>query len=241
MTRRAVVFDLFHTLANPEDYRPRDFDRIDQAATAVGLDPDQVRAHWLANLHTVATTQIEPVAILEEMCEATGVPVTPEQLEAADHAIGRFQDDALREPIPGTVPALEALRAAGWLIGLLSNAHVRDVKAWPESPLAGLIDVAHFSCHQGAAKPDSVAYHQLLDELEVAPDAAAFVGDGGSDELAGARRAGFGHVVLLAGPALGSGFRTDADIELLAQDADAVITSIDELTDLAERMGAELR
>ena len=50
---RAVVFDLFHTLANPEDYRPPDFDRIENASAAVGLDPALVTRHWLDNLHDV--------------------------------------------------------------------------------------------------------------------------------------------------------------------------------------------
>ncbi|NNC74313.1 MAG: HAD family hydrolase [Acidimicrobiia bacterium] len=241
MSRRAFVFDLFHTLANPEDYRPRDFDRIEQASAAVGLDPAVVKSHWLANLHLVATSRIEPVDVLRELCDAAGISAAERQFAAADTAIGRFQDDALRQPIPGSVDTLDALRNAGWLIGLLSNAHVRDIKAWDESPLDPLIDVAHFSCYQGVAKPDLTAYTQILAELEVAPEEAVFVGDGGSNELAGANAAGFGHVVLMAGPALDSGFRTQEDVDLLAEDATAVINSVRDLPALSERISAGMR
>ncbi|NNF69057.1 MAG: hypothetical protein HKN01_04740, partial [Acidimicrobiia bacterium] len=70
---RAVVFDLFHTLANPEDYRPPDFDRIENASAAVGLDPALVTRHWLDNLHHVATSTLQPIELLRRLCEAEGI------------------------------------------------------------------------------------------------------------------------------------------------------------------------
>ena len=51
------------------------------------------------------------------------------------------------------------------------------------------------SCEIGALKPDPVTYATVLDGLGVEAADAVFVGNGGSDELAGARRAGFGRVV----------------------------------------------
>ena len=48
-------------------------------------------------------------------------------------------------------------------------------------------------------KPRPESYAAVLRALEVTPAQAGFVGDGGSDELAGARRAGFCLVVFAKG------------------------------------------
>src|ERR1700694_625208 len=42
----AIVFDLFHTLVDPEDFRPKDFRRADVAAEVVGLDKERFAAYW---------------------------------------------------------------------------------------------------------------------------------------------------------------------------------------------------
>ena len=48
-------------------------------------------------------------------------------------------------------------------------------------------------------KPHPESYATVLRALQLPAAQAAFVGDGGSDELAGARRAGFGLVVFAKG------------------------------------------
>jgi len=79
-------------------------------------------------------------------------------------------------------------------LGLISNADVMEVAAWPASPLAGLFDVEVFSCMAGCAKPERTIYDRCLRALGVSPAESLFVGDGGSDELVGAREAGMSTV-----------------------------------------------
>jgi len=54
--------------------------------------------------------------------------------------------------------------------------------------------VTVFSCVLGRHKPDPELYRQALHGLEVPAAACLYVGDGGSDELAGAVRAGMAAV-----------------------------------------------
>jgi putative hydrolase of the HAD superfamily len=115
---------------------------------------------------------------------------------------------------------------------VLSNCHERDVRCWGDSPLAPYFIDALFSCRTGLAKPDQGAFTAALTRLGVAAPDAVFVGDGGSDELTGARRAGFGLVVCVTGLALKSGFRTQADLEELMNDADAAIEGVEHLPGL---------
>ena len=39
-TMRFIVFDLFHTLVDPEDFRPKDFHRAERIASLLQIDPD---------------------------------------------------------------------------------------------------------------------------------------------------------------------------------------------------------
>ncbi len=61
---------------------------------------------------------------------------------------------------------------------------------WEETPLAPLFDATVFSCLAGMRKPAPAIYAHICEQLEVAPDRCIYIGDGGSQELSGAQRAG---------------------------------------------------
>lgn len=60
----------------------------------------------------------------------------------------------------------------------------------------GAVDAVAFSHVIRQIKPEPAAYDAILRQLGAASDRAVFVGDGGSDELSGARDFGFALVVL---------------------------------------------
>ncbi|MBN2114849.1 MAG: HAD family hydrolase [Acidimicrobiia bacterium] len=226
---RAVVFDLFHTLVDPEDFRPRDFDRGERIAAVLGVDPVAFRGHWEGQLAELVACPDRPADRAVAYAVSRGMPVTPAQYEEVDDILGRYQDLALEHPRPEILAALGELRSRGLRLGLLSNAHERDVRSWGRSPLQSLLDVACFSCFLGAAKPDSAAYRAVLAALGADAGSAAFVADGGGGELAGARRHGFGLVVLVSGLARRSGLRTDAEVAALEPDADLHLAGVEDM------------
>ncbi len=69
-----------------------------------------------------------------------------------------------------------------------------EVAAWAESPLAGLFEVEIFSCEVGCVKPEPAIFHRCLDALGLKPKECLFVGDGGSNELIGAKEVGLSTV-----------------------------------------------
>lgn len=84
--------------------------------------------------------------------------------------------------------------------------------------------------HQaGVIKPNRAAYDRVLVELKVSADRAAYVGDGGSNQLAGARDAGFS-VVVLAEEA--SRRWAPTDLPRLRAQADASVSSLRDLLPL---------
>ena len=219
----AVVVDLFHTLVDPEAFGLRGFHRVEEVARITGRPIPEMLAWWEQILPTIIVAPVRPVDFL---AEHLGDRSDPGMLAAADDAMGRYQDEALLSPIAGAVEALHGLRDAGLRIGLLSNAHERDVRAWDRSPLADLFDVVSMSCFTGYAKPDSAAYEQMLDALGCAAGSALFAGDGHGGELIGARRAGFGLVAAITGPALRSGLRSTDEMADLAAVADVVLEDV---------------
>lgn len=228
----AVVFDLFHTLVDPEDFRPRGFDRVDQVATVLGVEAVPFRRYWDRQLVELLVSPDRPVDRAAAYVRARGEQVSTAQLAAVDDILGRYQDLALEHPRLEVISALKALRERGLRLGLLSNAHERDMRAWHRSPLQPLLDAACVSCFIGRAKPDAGAYRSVLDALRVEASRSAFVADGGSGELAGARRAGFGLVVLVSGPVLRSGLRDRAEVDALAREADLNLGGVEELEGL---------
>ena len=90
----------------------------------------------------------------------------------------------------GTLEVLDALRADGHPLALISNATAEAAEAWPHCLLASRFDVAVFSCEVGLAKPDPGIYRLAAGRLGVDPTECVFVGDGADGELAGAAAVG---------------------------------------------------
>jgi len=104
------------------------------------------------------------------------------------------------------------------------------VFAWGASPPAPCFDAAVLSCFAGVAKPDPAACNAVLGALGVTAEETVFVADGGSGELGGASRLGFGLVVVLvAGPARRSGLRTELEVAALEDEADVRVEGVSEL------------
>lgn len=73
---------------------------------------------------------------------------------------------------------------------IISNADTIDKTSWNESPLYPLFDSVIFSCDVGYIKPHPAIYQAAMGKMGVIPQNSYFVGDGGSDELFGAKATG---------------------------------------------------
>jgi len=194
-SKRAVFFDLFHTLVEvkPEAGNGR------YTSDILGID----RARWNEMLWNDTHDRVvgidrDPVSIIRKLPHRIDATLPQVKiLEATESRLKRFAL-ALEQADDATVSAVSALRRRGLKIGLVSNADVTEVVAWPGSPLAPHFDSVIFSCDVGMKKPDAEIYERSLTELGVTADQAVFVGDGGSDELKGARTVGL-TTVMMAG------------------------------------------
>jgi putative hydrolase of the HAD superfamily len=188
---RAVLFDLFFTLIDPlKDQLLRE---SEYAVLGVprgefegwnGIDYDirasgKIRGVYEVFRHIVRGKNIDEALLIR----------------AADARLERIRG-ALCGVEEKKLAFLAKLREAGIKLCLVSNADEMDKLHWQSSPLAACFDQAIFSCDVGILKPDPRIYRLALERLDLEPPGAGFssrcfyAGDGGHDELRGARAAG---------------------------------------------------
>ena len=197
------MFDLLYTLAHPGTY-PGGVDRIGWLAALTGVDETELRQRW-GEFEPVLESgaaghgshsrgpEIDWVAAV---ASDLGQPCSESALRTIRADWDLTRRTALRSPHPSALPTLEGLRRRGLRVGVLSNTHAMEIRAWPQSPLAGAVDAVAFSHLIGHLKPEPAAYRAILSQLGAIPEQSMFVGDGGSGELAGARNYGFALVVV---------------------------------------------
>jgi putative hydrolase of the HAD superfamily len=149
-----------------------------------------------------------------------GVDVTEAVLEeAALHHLDSWTPHVRHQP--DAAAALEALRARGTKVGLLSNTH------WPPAfhehflqrdGLDRLIDVRRYTSELEFTKPHPSAFAAVLDGLgHVDPADAVFVGDRLYDDVWGAQSVGMKTVWIRSPHTPHHDVRPDAAIDALAE------------------------
>ena len=132
-------------------------------------------------------------------------------------------DYALTTPFPGVVDVLAALRAQGMKTAVLSNKFDEGARMLAERHFPGLFDAVRGDKPPAPTKPDSTTLLQMLDDLGVRPEAAAYVGDTNID-VQTARNAGV--------MAIGVSWGYDSANPLRAQELDAYLRKPADLLDL---------
>lgn len=240
---QSIVFDLFHTLVDPEDYRPRDFKRSEKIADLFKLDKEEFRKYWDSMLNARCTSGSRKVLsyVEEYVTKVTGKSPSKQDLIFAELVLGRYQDLAIEKPRPMLIGALSALKSQGIKLGLLSDSDEREVRAWPKSTIVPFFDSCCFSFEIGYTKPSKEAYSIVLDKLGATAQSSIFVGDGGGDELKGAREAGFGAVVFMKGFVSKNGLRSAEEIRNFSLESDYTIDTLGELVLVIDKVQGKLK
>ena len=187
---RAVVFDLWQTLAVWPDEKSVELRRV--WSESLGIAADRLDEVWYGpDLYRLR--EGGPIAAAIASVYATlGLEADIDEVVARRLDLTR---DAL-VPVDGAVSTLRELRQRGVATGLISNCTEEVALVWDGSPFAGLVDVAVFSATAGCLKPDRRIYELALVELGLDGSECLFVGDGANDELEGARQLGMTPVLV---------------------------------------------
>lgn len=199
VVRQAVVFDFYGTLSVSATRAER-MAGATRVAAALGIAATVLHeaiAETFTERATGACGDLEET--MRWLARRCGCAPSAEQLAEAC-AIRRATEDiyarALRADAEKT---LRTLRHRGVKVGVLSDCTHELPEIWPSLPIAGHADAVVFSVQAGLRKPHPDLYARVASALGVPPEACLYVGDGGSGELTGARRAGMAPFHLVAG------------------------------------------
>jgi putative hydrolase of the HAD superfamily len=196
---KAVLFDVDFTLARPgPELGPEGYVRAG-AKHGLTLDParyEKARDAALVDLHRHPELEHDDeiwFRFTERIIRGMGGEADSAYDCAVEITRGWEQHENF-ELYDDALPALEALRAAGLRIGLVSNS-ARDVREFARHHALD-VDAGISSFHHGRSKPHASIFRAVLDLLDVAPAEAVMIGDQVADDIEGARAIGM-HAVLL--------------------------------------------
>ena len=184
---QAILFDLHETLVT--GYNP-DRRRSGRGAR-LGLSEDCFDREWRARHDRRMRGEFPDYpSVIRDICASA--EVTPEEGLIEELLQERLEEKALafRQLDGGVLDMLSALNESGYPVTVVSNTTHEEVSAWDSCKLADLIEDPVFSFRVGAMKPEPAIYAEALRRVRCTASEAVFVGDGGSSELAGARRLG---------------------------------------------------
>ena len=137
-----------------------------------------------------------PKDIIEEILRNFDVQVSDEEKkEILSLRIERFKN-ALTKVDEEIISTLVKIKEKGIKLCLISNADKIDILHWEDSPLAKLFNEVIFSCDVGILKPDKKIYEIALEKMNAEASQGIFIGDGGSDELLGAKSVGLNTIMV---------------------------------------------
>ncbi|MGM9537756.1 MAG: HAD family hydrolase [Candidatus Onthomonas sp.] len=197
MNLKAVLFDIDNTLYSYDRAHAVAYARLlDYGASRLGLDQDAFQ-----RLHKEAMAQVNAVLGIpcasmhnrllryQRMLELAGLPLHPHALEMESLYWDTLIDAA--QPSPGALPCLEALKAAGYTIGVGTDMTLDyQLKKLTRMEMLPYIDFVVTSEEVLAEKPEAKLFLRCAEKAGAAPEQCLFIGDSLKKDVAGARAVG---------------------------------------------------
>ena len=162
-----IVFDMGNVLVrfDPELFMDR--------YSLTGEDRKLIRNEVF---RSVEWTMLDRGVIDEEIAEQRILPRLPERLHDAARGLIEKWDDPI-VPVEGMLELLQALKAKGYRLYLLSNAATRQPIYWARAEASKLMDGALISAEVKLLKPDPQIYRTFLRKFTLRPEECVFIDD----------------------------------------------------------------
>ena len=188
---RALTLDVGGTLIRPWPSVGTVYARV-AARHGLVVDPGMLHQHFAAAWRQAGEfhySREEWARLVDFTFTACGEPPVGESLFAEIY--DEFREPRVWQVFDDTRPALEALSAAGFSLGVISNWDDRLRPLLERLGLDNYFETLVISCEVGFTKPSPVIFAHAARMLGVPPGQILHVGDCATRDVAGARNAGF--------------------------------------------------
>lgn len=162
---RAVVFDLGGVLASGEGV-------TSEPAKLLGVPEEEFAEHYWA-LRTDYDAGASDTEYWTPILTAVGKPAAVETVQQ----LAKLDADLWLRIRPAARATLAAVRKAGRVVAVLTNAPFNLDNALLDADFADEADHWFVSAPMGVGKPDKAAFHRVTEVLELDPAEIAFVDD----------------------------------------------------------------
>ncbi len=189
VTPKAVIFDFFGTLV-PNFSLSQHKAVLGKMADLMGAPREAFIQQWFDTTVSRMTGEYTSTrANIEAICRTLEVPFDAESCEQAV-AERYVYARANSAPRSTAIETLREIGKRGLKTGLISDCSCELPDIWRETSFAPLFEVTTFSVVARIKKPNPLIYEMTAAQLGVACADCLYVGDGGSNELAGAQAVG---------------------------------------------------
>lgn len=186
MQYKAVIFDLFETLIT--EWGHKKYTKNELCAD-LNISRDDFDIYWNEKALDQYLGTITFQESLQYVCENCGRTVSPAQIEAITAKRIQTKSDCFNHILPEVFDLLKQIKTMGLKTAIVSNCSSEEVEVLRESKICDYFDEIILSYEVHMKKPDSCIYEEAAKRLGVSNCECFFVGDGGSNELCGAKDA----------------------------------------------------
>lgn len=185
---KAVIFDLFETLVT-EWGRPKYSTR--EISLDLGLIYEVFLEEWkVLQKDRYLGKFSDSKEAFRVILKKFGIRSDENLLDNICGKREEFKRKCFENIDPEIIRMLSVLKENSFKLGLISNCSAEETYGFTESGIYKYFDAVVLSCEAGLVKPDIKIYRRCLDLLNVQAQECYYAGDGGSNELNGAKNAG---------------------------------------------------
>lgn len=184
---KTIYFDLFFTLITPMYSEKRNENDVLHMSIS---EWERFAENEILYNKRATGMVLNEKEIINDIVQLIPIDINEDQKEEIVKLRKERMKNALTHVDMSILQTLEKLKELGYKLCLISNADIIDTMYWKDSKLSSYFDHAVFSYQVGYLKPDLKIYEIAMQYMGSLPEKSYYVGDGGSNELWGAKELG---------------------------------------------------
>ena len=187
MKYKAVIFDLFETLVTEWGHKKYTKNEL---CSDLGIARSEFDLYWDEREEERYTGALTFEESIEYVCERCGKCADKSVIHNIIDKRVKTKSVCFDHIIPEVFEMLSYLKSNGLKTAIISNCSSEEVTVLKDSALYTSFDEVILSYEVNKKKPDPCIYIEAAQRLGLEPADCIFVGDGGSNELIGAKNVG---------------------------------------------------